>query len=308
VPPIDGIVAVPATPFTDDDRVDVDSLRRYARRALAQGAVGFLAPAVAGEAETLTNAERDLVVATLIDEAAGRVPVIGGATDADPSARLRHARRFIDLGCAGVLAYVRYEDDVSYAAAVEALGALQPGFLMIQDLDLGAAALPVPLIARLHREVPAFTWIKVETPDRCRKISALRAAAGDTLRIGTAGPDLLELLDRGVHAFLSTFTTGVYASIWRLHRAGKRADALALYHRLLPCLAFMATHQKIQWRFTKALLRAEGTFATTRIRVPAPELDFAERPRARTKADPRSSKLSDLLPREPTRHTGGRPG
>ena len=274
---IDGIVAVPATPFTDDDRVDVESLRRYARHALAQGAVGFLAPAVAGEVETLTDAERELIIATLLEEAAGRVPVIGGATDVEPAACRRHARRFIEMGCQGVLAYVRYVDEVSYVAAVQALGELRPGFLMIQDLDLGAAPLPVPLIARLHREVPVFTWIKVETSDRRRKLSAIREATGGTLRLGTAGPDLIELLDRGVHSYLSTFTTGVYAAIWRLHRAGRRAEAVALYHRLLPCLAFMATHQNIQWRFTKALLHAEGIFATTRVRTPAPELDAIER-------------------------------
>ncbi len=272
----DGIVAVPATPFTDDNRIDVESLRRYARRVLAQGAIGFLAPAVAGEVDQLSDNERERIVATLLEEAGGRVPVIGGATDPDPAGRLRHVRRFIDLGCQGVLAYIRFEDERSYVEQVHALGKLNPGFLMIQDLDRGAAPLPVPLIARLHREIPCFTWIKVETADRCRKLSAIREATNGSLRLGTAGPDLIELLDRGVHAFLSTYTTGVYQRVWELHRGGRRAEAVALYHRLLPCLTFMATHQSIQWRFTKALLKADGVFATTRIRIPAPELDPTE--------------------------------
>lgn len=270
---MDGIIAVPATPFTDDDRVDLDSLRRYARRVLAQGATGFLAPAVAGEVDRLTEAEREQIVAVLIEEAAGRVPVIGGATDEDPGARLSHTRRFIEMGCTGVLAYVRYDDEDAYARAVHALGDLGPGFLMIQDLDLGAAPLPVSLIARLHREVPCFRWIKVETADRCLKISAIRSATDGSLAIGTAGPDLIELLDRGVTAYLSTYTTGVYHRIWQWHRQGNRSEALALYRRLLPCLAFMATHPSIQWRFTKALLKADGVFTTTNIRTPAPELD-----------------------------------
>jgi 4-hydroxy-tetrahydrodipicolinate synthase len=175
-PALDGIVAVPATPFTEDNRVDVDSLRRYARHTLAHGVVGFLAPAVAGEVDTLTEAERELVVTTLLEETNGRVPVIGGATDPDPQARLRHVRRFIELGCTGVLAYVRYEDDASYAHAIHELGALHPPLLMIQDMDLGRAPVPVELVARLHREVPCFTWNKVETGDRCRKISILRRA------------------------------------------------------------------------------------------------------------------------------------
>ncbi|MSU25094.1 MAG: hypothetical protein EXS32_14900 [Opitutus sp.] len=155
-----------------------------------------------------------------------------------------------------MLAYIRYEDDASYAAAVHALGALNPGFLMIQDMDLGAAPLPVALVARLHREIPCFTWIKVETADRGRKLRALREATGPSLKLGTAGPDLIELLDRGVDSYLSTFSTEAYARIWSLHRAGRRDEAVAVYRQLLPALTFMATHQKIQWRFTKAILHA----------------------------------------------------
>ena len=273
---LDGIIAVPATPFTDDNQVDVDSLRRYARHALANGVVGFLAPAVAGEVETLTGPERELIVATLLEESAGRVPVIGGVTDTDAVARLRHARRFIELGCGGVLAYVRYEDDASYTRSVHELAALQPALLMIQDLDLGRAPVPVDLVARLHRELPCFTWNKVETADRGRKISALLAATGGSLRIGAAGPDVIELLDRGVHAYLITYCVDVYQCLWTHYRAGRRDRAVEIWRRLLPCLAFMATHQRIQWRFTKALLQAAGLFATTRVRIAAPELDPTE--------------------------------
>ena len=82
---MDGIMAVPATPFTDDDRVDIESLRRYVSRSIAQGVVGFVAPAVAGVVDCLSVEERTLVVRTIIDEAAGRVPVLGGASDPDPS-------------------------------------------------------------------------------------------------------------------------------------------------------------------------------------------------------------------------------
>jgi 2-keto-3-deoxy-L-arabinonate dehydratase len=273
---LSGIIAVPATPFTDDNRVDLESLRRYVRSYIDRGAVGFLAPAVAGEVDTLSEGERELIVSTLVEEARGQVPVIGGATDPNPEARLRHARRFIELGCSGVLAYIRYEDDHSYTQAVQALGALEPGFLMLQDMDLGAASLPAELLARLHRDVPRFTWVKVETADRGRKISKLRELAGPTLRIGTAGPDLIEMLDRGADAYLPTLYPESYRRVWQHHRAGRRAEAIAEYRRLLPGLAFMATHQKIQWRLTKAILQAEGIFATTRIRTAAPELDEVE--------------------------------
>ena len=273
-PSLDGIIAVPATPFTESGEVDVASLRRYARSFLARGVVGFLAPAVAGEVDMLSASERELIVTTLLQEAAGRVPVIGGATDPDPQKRVQHARRFIELGCPGVLAYVRYESDAQYAEAVRAIGELNPGFLMLQDLDAGAA--PVELLAALHRTVPAFTWVKVETSDRMRKLSALRAAAGPSLKLGTAGPDLIEALDRGADAYLPTLYPDAYARIWTLHRAGRRDEARDWYRRLLPGLAFMATHPKIQWHLTKAILHAEGIFSTRRIRTNAPPLDETE--------------------------------
>jgi dihydrodipicolinate synthase/N-acetylneuraminate lyase len=61
---MDGIIAVPATPFTDDDRVDIESLRRYVSRSVSQGVVGFAAPAVAGEVDCLSVEERTLVTSS----------------------------------------------------------------------------------------------------------------------------------------------------------------------------------------------------------------------------------------------------
>ncbi|HVZ63767.1 MAG TPA: dihydrodipicolinate synthase family protein [Lacunisphaera sp.] len=266
-PALDGIIAVPATPFTSDNQVDVESIRRYARKALAAGVVGFLAPADAGEVGTLSQAERDLVVTTFLDEIKGRVPLIGGATDADPQACLAHARRYIGLGCAGVLAYIKFQDEASYVAQVRALDALNPGFLMVQDLDRGQAPLPVSLVARLHRECARLAWVKVETNDRCPKISAIREATGGSLRIGTAGPDLIELMDRGVQAYMPTLYHEVYVRIWNLHRAGRREEAVALYYRLLPCLAFNAGHKHMANHTKKAVLQAEGIFTTRVVRA-----------------------------------------
>jgi len=258
---------VPATPFTDDNRVDVASLRRYVQKALAAGVVGFLAPAEAAEVETLSPSERDLIVATILEEIGGRVPLIGGATDRNPAACVEHARRYLGAGCSGILAFIRYEDDTSYAAQVRALDALHPGFLMIQDLDRGGAPLPVPLIVELHRSCPHFTWIKVETSDRCAKITALREATGGSLRIGTAGPQMLELLDRGADAYLPTLYHDIYARIWSLYRSGRRAESAALYYRLLPCLSFAAAHKPIGNHLKKAVLQAEHTFTTQCVRA-----------------------------------------
>ena len=271
---MDGIIAVPTTPFTDGDQVDEDSLRCYVAQSIAQGVVGILAPAVAGEVAELSAQERSLVVRTIIDEAAGRVPVIGGASDPEPSVRLDVAREYLDLGCEGILAYLPFEGEAAYTVAVEELGRLKPGFLVIQDLDTGLV--PVSLLARLHREVPAFTWTKTETGDRRAKCSQILRETGGSLRIGSSGPDMIELLDRGIHAYMPTLYHDIYGRIWSLHRSGRRDDAVKLWRRLLPCLSFLATHYEMHWHVSKAVLKAQGVFKTTRFRVDAPEPDAFE--------------------------------
>ena len=84
-----GIVTVLNTPYTADDRVDLEALRRNVRRALAAGVAGFLVPAMAAEVDRLTLEERRGMVQAVLEEAAGRVPVIGGASAASAGERRR---------------------------------------------------------------------------------------------------------------------------------------------------------------------------------------------------------------------------
>ena len=137
---------------------------------------------------------------------------------------------------------------------------------METHLSCGAQQLPQPRRVLKAGQLDQYA-VRPHSLDRRLRHTGLVDALPD---------DLQALLDRGIHAYLSTFTTGVYHRIWSLHRRGERDDALALYRRLLPCLAFMTTHQRIQWRFTKALLQAEGIFTTSRVRTAAPELDEVE--------------------------------
>lgn len=273
-----GIIAVPPTPFTEDGKLDIPSLRRYVKNALSQGAKGFLAPAVAGEVESLEHKEREQIVKTLVSESGDSALVIGGVTDPDPAARIRHTKAFLDLGCGGILSYFPFEgDEKAVIESTESIAKLEPSLLMIQDLDHNGRSLPVSLISRLHKDYPVFSWIKIETHDRGRKISQVIDIVGNTIRVGTAGADMIEMLERGAHAYLVSYTTATYTHIWNLHSRGQSAEAMIHYRKLLPCLAFMATHQTIQWRFTKALLKEEGIFATTYVRRNVPELDPVER-------------------------------
>jgi 4-hydroxy-tetrahydrodipicolinate synthase len=265
-----GIVTVLNTPFTEEDTLDLPGLRRNVQAAMRAGVAGFLVPAMASEADRLSAAERLLLVETVLEEAAGQIPVIGGASAASPVERLQRARELIALGCPGVLVSIPFESEAQYEGEVRALDALGPGFLMLQDWDFRGYGLAVPLIARLFEEVPSFRCLKVEVVPAGIKYSEVLRATGGRLHVsgGWAVTQMIEALERGVHSFMPTGLHELYVRIDLLHRGGQHQEARYLFERLLPVLAFANQHLDFSIRFFKRLLWRQGLYATPRVREP----------------------------------------
>ena len=96
------------TPFTRDGAVDEAAVRRLARRQIDAG-IHFLVPCgTTGESPTLTEDERVRVVELIVDEAAGRVPVLAGAGGYDTKEVAHSALRMKRAGAKGILSVTPY--------------------------------------------------------------------------------------------------------------------------------------------------------------------------------------------------------
>ncbi len=265
-----GIVTVLNTPFTDEDTLDLPGLRVNVRNAIDAGVAGFLVPALASETGKLTEAERLQLVETVVTETEGRVPVIGGASSPDAKERHRLARRYTELGCAGILANIPFENETAYRNAVLDLASTRPGFLMLQDWDPSGYGLPIPLIVRLFEEIDEFRCLKIEVIPAGVKYSEVLAATSGCLHVsgGWAVTQMIEGLDRGVHAFMPTGMHRIYTRIYALYADGCRDEACALFNKVAPVLAFSNQHLDISIHFFKRLLHAQGVYATPRVRDP----------------------------------------
>jgi len=73
-----GSIVALVTPFKGDE-VDETALRKLVNWHIQQGSHGIVPAGTTGESPTLTNAENRLVNRIVVEEAAGRVPVIAGA-------------------------------------------------------------------------------------------------------------------------------------------------------------------------------------------------------------------------------------
>ncbi|MFE4670026.1 dihydrodipicolinate synthase family protein [Streptomyces sp. NPDC056716] len=79
--PLTGVVPPVCTPLTPDREVDVRSLRRLVDHLVAGGVHGLFVLGSTSEAAYLTDAQRRLVIETVVAHIGGSLPVLAGAID-----------------------------------------------------------------------------------------------------------------------------------------------------------------------------------------------------------------------------------
>ncbi len=96
------------TPFTKDGALDEAGVRRLARRQIDAG-IHFLVPCgTTGESPTLSTGERTRVVEIVVEESAGRVPVLAGAGGYDTREVIHAAKAMENAGADGILSVTPY--------------------------------------------------------------------------------------------------------------------------------------------------------------------------------------------------------
>src|SRR5215208_1615569 len=106
--PWTGVGTALVTPFTRSGAVDEPAVRRLARRQIDAG-IHFLVPCgTTGESPTLSEDERVRVVELIVEEANGKVPVLGGAGGYDTKEVIHTAQRMTRAGARGILSVTPY--------------------------------------------------------------------------------------------------------------------------------------------------------------------------------------------------------
>lgn len=160
------------TPFTADGAVDLPALRALVDWQIAEG-IDFLVPCGStGEAQTLSEAERERVVAAVVEVAAGRVPVMAGATSNDTARAVDETRRMCRLGADFILSATPYYNKPT-----------QDGLYRHLAMVADAADKPVCLY-----NVPGRTAVNLRPDTTVRladhpNIVAIKEASGDLRQI-----------------------------------------------------------------------------------------------------------------------------
>jgi dihydrodipicolinate synthase/N-acetylneuraminate lyase len=271
-----GIVPSLNTPFTEQDQIDDPAIGRLVDSCADAGCGGLLALAVAGETGSLDADEYACVLDAVMARCAGRLPVVVGVSAAERATSLERAHLAAAAGALAVLWQppLGLPEDRLEAMLFE-LGEAGPGAVMLQDLDWQGSGLSIAAIVRLCERVPALQAIKIETVHAGPKYSAVLEATAGRLQVsgGWAVTQMLEALERGVHAFMPTGMEAVYCAIYRCFTQGQVEAARDLFEAALPVLVFANQHIDVSIRFLKQLRVVQGLFATDRCRPPVAQLD-----------------------------------
>jgi 4-hydroxy-tetrahydrodipicolinate synthase len=230
------------TPFRKDGTLDLDALRRLVQFQLRAG-IDFLVPCgTTGETPTLEHAEYLAVIRTVVQEVAGRVPVIAGVGGNNTRKVIDLAAEVRGLGVQGILSVAPYYNKPTQEGLYQHFQAMAES----TDLPIIVYNVPArtssniepPTVARLSK-IPNIIGIKEASGSIVQQMEVL-AAVPPGFRV-LSGDDsftfpLMALGGVGVISVISNEVPGEMTRLAHLLLEGKLEAARQLHFSLLPLM------------------------------------------------------------------------
>jgi dihydrodipicolinate synthase/N-acetylneuraminate lyase len=279
-------VPVAPTAFTDDGALDLASQRRMTDFLVDARSDAIAILANWSEQFALADVERDAITDAVLEQAAGRVPVVVTTSHFSTRIAVDRARRAEAAGAAAVMimapyhgATIRTGADATFAFFAE-VGAAVSIPIVVQDAPMAGVNLGLDLLVRMAREIPAVRYFKLENADAADKIRGLLVAAGDAIDGPWDGEESITLI-----ADLEAGATGtmpgavipkILGDVMRRWAAGDRDGAATLFERWLPLLNWENKHLGLS--AAKVLMHEGGIIASEAVRAPltAPSRDLRD--------------------------------
>lgn len=276
-----GVIPILATPFYDDERLDLESWQRLLEFMLALSMDGITVLGVLGESNRLHEGERQELIRGAVAVLKGRIPIIVGTSHSGTRVTAYLSRMAEDLGADAVMVTPAKEavpnpDRIAemYAQVADAVSIP----VMLQDHPASSEVhLSVELILRILRAVPSIGCVKEEAVPTAPKIRQLRDRLEDRRLPILSGLGALYApfdLEAGSDGFNTGFAfPEVLRAMVNAAHAGDWSLVHDIYSRFAPLIVL---EQQSGVTIRKELLRRRGLLATSRARHPGATISTAE--------------------------------
>ena len=271
-PKFSGVIPILATPFNDDESLDLASWQRMIEFMVGLNVNGITILGVLGESNRLNDHEREALIKSAVAVANKRIAVIVGTSHSGSAAAAYLSRMAEDAGADAVMVAPAKEPVPNDERIIEYYRRIANGTklpIVLQDHPASTEVhMPVPLILRVVKEVPSVVCVKAEAVPTPPKIRALREGLSRPITILSGLGALYAPFD--LEAGSDGFNTGfafpeVLMALVTAAQAKDFDRVHALYARFASLIVF---EQQPGLAIRKEILRLRGLIACNRVRHP----------------------------------------
>ncbi len=241
-----GLYCALVTPFNDDQSLDEDGYRTLINLAIEEGIQGIVSAGCTGEPWSLSNDERGRLFKAAVDEASGRIPIVGGAAGVSAREAIERVRLAEAAGCDAIMVhppwYALPGMDEVFAYYRDIIDATELPIMLYNQPRRTGVSLSVDVVDRLADD-PQVVALKESSKDwsvlsemirRCKDRMNIMVGFADLFglaafaegALGTveavfpalAGPDYRKFCDAGISGDLET-AARYQADFAKWHRA-----------------------------------------------------------------------------------------
>ncbi len=159
-----GIIPPILTPMNEDESINEKELRRQVNRLIEAGVHGIFPFGTNGEAYALSFEEKERILAAVVEETAGRVPVYAGSGCMTTAETVRLSRRAEELGADALSIITPYfaaaSQDELYAHYMEVAAAVDLPIVLYNIPARTGNAMAPATVARLAKDAPNIVGAK----------------------------------------------------------------------------------------------------------------------------------------------------
>lgn len=265
-----GSGAIPMTPFTEEDKIDVKILEKEIE-FIVDSKVGLICtPMMVSEFMALSEDERRLMIRVPIEVNHGRVPLLANVGACNISTAVAYTEYATRLGADAVIAMAPWAGGCDHAGAIAYFSAIATATdlpVMIQNYGIPGVQMNPDQIMDLCARFPNLSWVKEEvTPGPISISNLMQKKTDDLVGVMSGYGGNFNPLDfmRGATATIHACQfCDVVQKIWNLFFAGQEQDARDLHYQLLPALQLESL---FGMSYAKEIMIRRGIFQNHRIR------------------------------------------
>jgi 4-hydroxy-tetrahydrodipicolinate synthase len=271
---LSGVFPIAETPFTEDDKLDLDSLAAEVRFCNRGGVHGLMWPQVASGWSTLREDERLAgAEAMLAAGKGGNTALVIGVQGPDLDAVTRYAKHAAKLGADALISLppAKVTDEKALLDYYQQVG-------RITDLPLFAqctGTMSVDLVVEMFKTMPTLRHVKDEAGVPLERIGELRRRTDDQLGVfsGQGVRTMITEMELGFSGHCPYTGLGdVYSTTFDLWHAGRRREAFDMFGRILAFSSLGAIDQN-RLLISRGVFKPTAKFRTPPAAAGGPRLD-----------------------------------